>query len=135
MSDTETEASGAAWGEYLVWFMRALAVLWLAKGLMHWSIVLGIGEGEETRFLAMPAMTQSATVFFAVFDLVAAVGLWMASAWGGVIWLIAALAHLLLILFMPEIFGPQRPFAVIVAVLVAIYLGLTFLAARAEAAE
>ena len=76
---------------------------------MHWSLVLGLGEGQDTRFLAMPVMSQSATVFFAVLDLVAAVGLWMAAAWGGVIWLIAAMSHLFLNLFMPHVFGRQHP--------------------------
>jgi fatty acid desaturase len=135
----ETEAAeddaSPPYGEYLVWFMRAVAVLWLAKGLMHWSLVLGLGEGEDTRFLAMPMITEAATVFFAVLDLVAAVGLWMAAAWGGVIWIIAAMSHLLLNVFMPHVFGRQLSFISVIAVLVAIYLGLTYLAARKAAMD
>ena len=135
MSDVGEGASPPAYGEYLVWFMRAVAILWLAKGLMHWSLVIGLGEGQDTRFLAMPAMTQGATVFFAVFDLVAAVGLWMAAAWGGVIWLIAALSHLLLNIFMPHVFGRQMPFVSVIGVLVATYLLLTYLAAGRPSIE
>jgi uncharacterized membrane protein (DUF2068 family) len=134
MSNVEDDG-GPAYGEYLVWFMRAVSILWLAKGLMHWSLVLGLGEGQDTRFLAMPVMTQSATVFFAVLDLVAAVGLWMAAAWGGVIWLIAALSHLLLNIFMPHVFGRQISFVSVIAILIVVYLGLTFLAARRPAVE
>jgi Family of unknown function (DUF6163) len=130
MSKFEDDGGPPPYGEYLVWFMRAVAVLWLAKGLMHWSLVIGLGEGQDTRFLAMPATTQSATIFFAVLDLVAAVGLWMAAAWGGVIWLIAAMSHLLLNIFMPHVFGRQLSFISVIAVLVTIYLILTFLAAR-----
>jgi hypothetical protein len=135
MSDERDEGPGLPYGEYLVWFMRAVAVLWLAKGLMHWSLVIGLGEGEHTRFLAMPVLTQAATVFFAVLDLVAAVGLWMATAWGGVIWLIAALSHLLLNLFMPHVFGRQLSFVAVIATLVVTYLVLTFLASRSEVIE
>jgi hypothetical protein len=135
MSNLDDDQGRPAYGEYLVWFMRAVAVLWLAKGLMHWSLVIGLGEGQETRFLAMPPMTQAATVFFAVLDLVAAVGLWMAAAWGGVIWLIAAMSHLLLNIFMPHVFGRQISFVSVIAVLIAIYLLLTYLAARRPATE
>ena len=134
MSNVEDDG-GPAYCEYLVWFMRAVSILWLAKGLMHWSLVLGLGEGQDTRFLAMSVMTQSATVFFAVLDLVAAVGLWMAAAWGGVIWLIAALSHLLLNIFMPHVFGRQISFVSVIAILIVVYLGLTFLAARRPAVE
>jgi len=134
MSTVEDDDS-TPYGEYLVWFMRAVAVLWLAKGLMHWSLVIGLGEGPDTRFLGMPPMTQAATVFFAVLDLVAAVGLWMAAAWGGVIWLIAAISHVLLNLFMPHVFGRQLTFISVIIILVAVYLGLTFMASRRPAIE
>jgi hypothetical protein len=135
MANVEEESGRPPYGEYLVWFMRAVAVLWLAKGLMHWSLVVGLGEGQDTRFLAMPMLTQAATVFFAVIDLVAAVGLWMAAAWGGVIWIIAAMAHMLLNLFMPYVFGRQLSFLGVIAVLVVVYLALTYLAARAATAD
>jgi hypothetical protein len=135
MSNTDEEGAGPPYGEYLVWFMRAVSVLWLAKGLMHWSVVIGYGEGRETRFLEMSVLSQSVTVFFAVFDLVAAVGLWMAAAWGGVIWLIAAMAHLLINIFMPNVFGRQIPFVSVILILMCVYLFLTFMAAREEAVE
>jgi hypothetical protein len=135
MNDDLDEGGGTPYGEYLVWFMRAVAILWLAKGLMHWSVVIGLGEGKDTRFLEMPASTQAATVFFAVLDLVAAVGLWMAAAWGGVIWLIAAMAHLVLDVLMPEIFGSQLSFIAVIVALALVYLFLTFMASRVQAAE
>lgn len=135
MDDAQDEGAGTPYGEYLVWFMRAVAVLWLAKGLMHWSMVIGLGEGRDTLFLEMPPATQAATVFFAVLDLVAAVGLWMAAAWGGVIWLIAALSHLLIDVVKPEVFGSQIPFMGVIVALAVVYLFLTFMASRAGAAE
>ena len=40
-----------------------------------------------------PAMA-SAVIFFGVLDLVAAVGLWLATPWGGVLWLLAAVSQI-----------------------------------------
>ena len=130
MSDVEPDRSGPAYGEYIVWFMRAVALLWLAKGVMHWFVVLGVGEGEATTFLAMPSQVQSAIVLFAVFDLVAAVGLWLAAPWGGVIWLLAAGGYVLLEMLMPEIFGRQYFFIGIICILILVYFFLMFMAAR-----
>ena len=36
---------------------------------------------------------QATIIYFAVIDLMAAVGLWMASTWGGVLWLLAVMSH------------------------------------------
>ncbi len=38
------------WTRWLVWFLRAMAVISMAKGLYHWSVVLGIGEGPDSTF-------------------------------------------------------------------------------------
>src|ERR1700685_915259 len=80
-----------AWSTRLVLFMRIMAVLSLIKGVYHWTQICGIGVGAgdfEMRSVAW----QTATVFFAVIDLVAAVGLWLAAAWGAVGWLAAVVA-------------------------------------------
>ena len=44
-------------------------------------------------------------MFFAVIDLVAAVGLWLAAAWGAVIWLTAVASMLAVEIFFPQVFG------------------------------
>lgn len=116
--------------ELLVWFMRIVSTLWLAKGLMHWSMVLGMADQPGRRFAEMPMSAQAATVFFSVVDVVAAVGLWMVSAWGGVVWILAACAHAALDLLAPQIFGRQLSFVVAVVALIGVYALLTFLAAR-----
>ena len=48
---------------------------------------------------------QAATIFFAVLDLVAAVGLWLAAAWGAVIWLMAVASMAAVEMFFPQVFG------------------------------
>ena len=48
---------------------------------------------------------QTATVFFAVIDLVAAVGLWLAAAWGAVVWLTAVVSMAVVEVFFPQVYG------------------------------
>ena len=78
------EARKLPWGRRLMLFLRIVAGFSLLKGLYHWALVLGIGDGAGSTFEASAMPWQAATVFFAVIDLVAAVGLWLAAAWGGV---------------------------------------------------
>jgi hypothetical protein len=61
---------------------------------------------------------------------VAGVGLWLTSTWGGVMWLLAVMCHLLV-----GVLGPGGPEAggLILAVevaLVFVYIGLSWLASR-----
>jgi len=69
--------------------MRTLAWVWVAKGLFNWSLVLGALPSHGD-FTALPRPLQGSVVFFAVVDLLAAVGLWLAAPWGGVVWLLCA---------------------------------------------
>ena len=48
---------------------------------------------------------RPATVFFAVIDLVAAVGLWLAAAWGAVVWLTACVSMAAVEVFFPQVYG------------------------------
>ena len=78
-----------SWTDALVWFMRTLAWVWVAKGLFNWGLVLGALPGYGD-FTALPQALQGSIVFFAAVDLLAAVGLWLAAPWGGVLWLLCA---------------------------------------------
>ena len=75
------------WSDALVWFMRAIAWLWVAKGLFNWGLVLG-ALSRYGDFAALSRSLQGSIVFFAAVDLLAAVGLWLAAPWGGVLWLL-----------------------------------------------
>jgi hypothetical protein len=77
------------WTTVLVWYMRTLAWVWVAKGLFNWSVVLGFNPSFGD-FATMPRPLQGTIVFFATVDLLAAVGLWLAAPWGGVLWLLCA---------------------------------------------
>lgn len=136
MSQVEDSAPEPIYGRILVWAMRLMAVLWFAKGLQNWAIILGIGHGPDGVFEQLPIVTQSATAFFAVVDLVAAVGLWMAAPWGGVIWLVAAIAYASVDLSMPIAVMGSRPLLVgAIGGLIVAYLFITFMAAREGSIE
>jgi hypothetical protein len=75
------------WTGALVWYMRILAWVWIAKGLFNWSLVLGALPNAGD-FTTLPRPLQGSVVFFAAVDLLAAVGLWLAAPWGGVVWLL-----------------------------------------------
>ena len=80
-----------AGGRVLVWLLRLLSVFWMAKGLMAWAVIFGLAGDGQPPFEARLLSFQAITVYFAVIDLVAAVGLWLTSTWGGVLWLLAAI--------------------------------------------
>src|SRR3954464_8275532 len=83
----DDEADTRQWSRRLVLFLRAMAALSLAKGLYHWAIVCGIWAPFPSGFDSYASPYQAATVFFAVIDPVAGVGLWLAAPWGAVVWL------------------------------------------------
>ena len=69
-------------------------------------------------------------MFFAVIDLVAAVGLWLAAAWGAVIWLTAVASMLAVEIFFPQVFGGGMVTGVLEGALLAIYLWLALKSAK-----
>src|SRR6201989_856841 len=94
MSSDRIGPDGKVWARRLVLFLRIMAVVSILKGLYHWAQVTGFVGGEEEAFENQPTAWQAATVYFAVIELVAAVGLWLATPWGaggwagplGVVW-------------------------------------------------
>ena len=101
---TSRRSHEARWTGRLVVFLRVMAVLSMAKGLYHWAIVCGFA-GPADGFEYQPTPWQTATVFFAVIDLVAAVGLWLAAAWGAVVWLTACVSMAAVEVFFPQVYG------------------------------
>src|ERR1700676_5786462 len=77
ISSERIESDDNAWTRRLVFFLRIMAVVSVVKGLYHWAQVTGFIGGEEDAFENQPMAWQTATVYFAVIELVAAVGLWL----------------------------------------------------------
>ena len=73
---------------------------------------------------------QTATVFFAVIDLVAAVGLWLAAAWGAVVWLTAVVSMAVVEVFFPQVYGGSFLIVLGEVTLLGLYMWLAVLAAR-----
>jgi hypothetical protein len=119
------EAPRKPWLSRLVLFLRVMAFVSLFKGLYHWSLVLGIGDGEGSTFEAASTPWQAATVFFAVIDLVAAVGIWLAAAWGGVVWLTAAISMAAIEMLFPQVYGGRLWIAVLEIAAIGVYSVLT----------
>lgn len=87
---------------FLLVFMRVLAGLWVLQGLWQWSTIL---LPPEPLFDHVSALRGAAVIFFATVNLVAAVGLWLATPWGGVIWLLGAIAQILVAVALPGFFS------------------------------
>src|SRR5260370_12813059 len=87
LSSERIEPDDNAWTRRLVLFLRVMAVVSILKGLYHWAQVTGFIGGEEEAFENQAMAWQAATVYFAVIELVAAVGLGLATPWGAVVWL------------------------------------------------
>ena len=99
------EPTGEAWAARLVIFLRIMAGISLLKGLYYWAIVCGVGAPSPVGFDSYTLPYQSATVFFAVIDLVAAVGLGLAAPWGAVVWLTSVLTKAAVETLFPQIYG------------------------------
>lgn len=123
------EETSDQWTRRLVLFLRVMAGLSMIKGLFHWSRVIGIGVGDDL-FETHSIAWQTATVFFAVIDLVAAVGLWLAAAWGAVIWLMSIASMLAVEIFFPQVFGGGLLTVFLEAGLLGLYLWLALKSAQ-----
>lgn len=124
------EHDDSVWTARLVLFLRVMAVISVAKGLYHWAQVTGFVGGEDEAFEGQPLAWQTATVYFAVIELVAAVGLWLATPWGAVVWLTTVVSMAVIELMFPAIYGGNLIVVGIEATMLTAYLILAWLAAR-----
>jgi hypothetical protein len=130
MVSERRETDENVWTRRLVIFLRVMAVLSVAKGLYHWAQVTGFVGGEDEAFENQPMAWQTATVYFAVIELVAAVGLWLATPWGAVVWLTAVVSMAVIELMFPAIYGGSLAVVGGEASLLVSYLTLAWMAAR-----
>src|SRR6202043_1472588 len=130
ISSERIESDDNAWTRRLVLFLRIMAVVSVTKGLYHWAQVTGFIGGEEEAFENQALAWQTATVYFAVIELVAAVGLWLATPWGAVVWLTTGGSMAGIELMFPGIYGGSLVGGGVEALMLAIYLVLAWMAAR-----
>lgn len=122
--------AGGSWTEYLVLFLRVMAAVSLIKGLYHWSQICSIGATPDQVFDVQSMAWRSVTVFFAVIDLVAAVGLWLAAPWGAVVWLTSTVSMAMVELFFPNVYGGSAVVVLTEIGLLGVYLWLAIISAR-----
>jgi hypothetical protein len=120
------------WTRLLIFYLRCLAVLCFSRGLIDWSIILGF-SGSDDAFLLMPLGGQASLILLAVLNCVAAVGLWLTSAWGAVLWLIVTLCEIFLPMTLAEGSRVVGPAEYVLLGLAAGYVLLTWLSARERA--
>jgi hypothetical protein len=131
----ESETEGKRWSYWLVVFLRVMAAISLAKGLYHWAIVCGVVSAPQpSGFDSYPTPYQVATVFFAVIDPVAGVGLWLAAPWGAVVWLTSVISMAAVEILFPQIYGGNMLAIVMQVLLLGVYLWLALMAAREQPA-
>lgn len=111
-------------------YLRLMALVMLGAGLIHWARILGADTWRGLMFQDMPTEWQSAVVFFAVLDLIAAIGLWLLASWGTVIWLFRSLCQVVMHTIFSDIFG-RRPYEIAFYMgAIAVYLILLYLSER-----
>ena len=130
ISSDRIEPDENAWTRRLVIFLRIMAVVSVAKGLYHWAQVTGFVGGEEEAFENQSMAWQTATIYFAVIELVAAVGLWLATPWGAVVWLTTVVSMAVIELMFPGIYGGSLTVVGLEALMLAAYLALAWMSAR-----
>ncbi|RYB03391.1 DUF6163 family protein [Lichenibacterium ramalinae] len=122
-------------GFALMVFMRVTAAIWIGQGLLQWASVLTTGPDGLSPFAALAPAAMVAAVFFAVVDFIASVGLWLAAPWGGVIWLVAVGAQILVLVVMPGYFEHPLATGLVDVALMAAYLALVWFAAQVAEGE
>jgi hypothetical protein len=112
-------------------YLKVMALAFLGWAIWEWAAIIGLvpslDGGQRTN---LPR--QGATLFFAAFDPVAAVGLWLGSTWGTATWLVVTFARVIIHTGYAGIFGWTGPWTIVQVVSVVIYLALFFLAERAD---
>jgi hypothetical protein len=130
ISSERTQSDDNVWTGRLVLFLRVMAVISIVEGLYHWAQVTGFVGTEDEAFENQTMAWQTATVYFAVIELVAAIGLWLATPWGAVVWLTTIVSMAVIELMFPAIYGGSLMVVALEAAMLAGYLALAWMAAR-----
>ena len=122
----------ARWGPVLTWFLRLCAVFWLLAGLLNWAFILGVVGPIDGDFTNVGGARQWTIGFFAVVDLIAAVGLWLTAPWGATVWLLAAAAQIAFPFVLHD-YGAYKTVTIVLNItLIATYVFVLYMYRREE---
>ena len=130
----ENEGGEKPWSFRLFLFLRAMAAFSLAKGLYHWAVICGLNAPGPSGFDSHETPYQIATVYFAIIDPVAGVGLWLTAPWGPVLWLTSVISMAAVEVLFPRIFGAGLLLVPIELMMLGGYLWLVMQTAREQPA-
>ena len=130
----ESEGGEKPWSFRLFLFLRAMAAFSLAKGLYHWAVICGLNAPGPSGFDSHGTPYQIATVYFAIIDPVAGVGLWLTAPWGPVLWLTSVISMAAVEVLFPRIFGAGLLLVPIELIMLGGYLWLVMQTAREQPA-
>ena len=120
------------WQQRLVLYQRIAGGFMMFKGLVQWGTLLGVGAGPGTQFLDLPLDTQVVTVFFGIVDILAGVGLWLGSTWGGALWLIVAALQIVAGIGFVQLSGTQVLLTLLEILMLALYVVARYMAHQEE---
>jgi hypothetical protein len=118
------------WELMQTWYLRTLALGWLVLGLLAWSVIIGVDAVATRPFEARATTFQAVTIYFAVVDVVAAVGLWLLAPWGGVVWLIASVSRLVIGFVFPAAHPVSLAGAAAFGVCILVFMWLSWMVSR-----
>jgi hypothetical protein len=125
---TTPEHDGTRYLRTIDIYGRLVSIVLMLFGLREWAVILGVATSYGGPFEAMTIAWKMATMYLAVVDLVAAVGLWMRVAWGNVLWVCAAASEVAFHTFFTNTFGSDYTIVVFHLFALGGYLTLVLLA-------
>lgn len=93
--------------QLFVVFQRVVAAYCMLFGILYWVRLIGFYDDPLWRFDMMPVHWQVAAATLSVFFPFAAIGMWMLTSWGPVIWFICAAAEVSMYLGFPNLYGSR----------------------------
>lgn len=89
----------------MLWLQRIAGLALFAIGVGYWVRLVGVFPGPNWRFDLMSVEWRAAASMLAVLCPVAGVGLWMASSWGVVVWVLVATVEIVMHTALRRTFG------------------------------
>lgn len=106
--------------------LKTLAVFYGYGALIHIADLLNLGhylgQSHGFTFAQMPLAWKTATVYFTIFNTIAAIGLWKGALWGMACFLLAAASQVVMYTALTEIFTKQPGLVVFHLLMVGLYM-------------